>query len=62
MIGYFLDNIIANNFIASCYATYHHRLMHLLTIPAQYWYQLDVFSHLNSLISYLVDFSSMTMF
>ncbi|UJR30070.1 hypothetical protein I4U23_017614 [Adineta vaga] len=54
----FEGNIIVNNLIASCYATYQHKFMHLLTIPIRYWYQLGNFPRLNHFLIDLIEFYS----
>ncbi|CAF3565946.1 unnamed protein product [Rotaria sp. Silwood1] len=54
----FEGNIIVNNLIASCYATYRHKFMHMLTLPLRYWYQIEMFSHFNYFIVHLIDFYS----
>jgi hypothetical protein len=54
----FEGNIIVNNLIASCYATYTHQLMHILTTPIRYWYQIETFSRFNYLIIHFIDFYS----
>ncbi|CAF0987878.1 unnamed protein product [Rotaria sordida] len=58
----FEGNIIVNNLIASCYATYHHKFMHMLTLPLRYWYQIETFSQFNYLIVHLIDFYSKIKF
>jgi hypothetical protein len=52
----FEGNVIANNIIASCYATYHHQFMHILTTPIRYWYQIETFSRINFLFVHFIDF------
>ncbi len=54
----FQGNIIVNNLIASCYATYHHQFMHLLTIPMRYLYQIETFTQLNHFILHFIDLYS----
>ena len=54
----FEGNIIANNLIASCYATFNHQSMHLITTPIRYWYQIERFSRWNSFLVHLIDFYS----
>ena len=54
----FEGSIIVNNLIASCYATYNHYFMHLLTTPIRYWYQMETFPRFNSLILYFIEFYS----
>ncbi|CAF0859572.1 unnamed protein product [Adineta ricciae] len=36
----FEGRIVTNNIIASCYATYPHWLMHIITTPLRWWYWL----------------------
>lgn len=55
----FEGNIIANNLIASCYATFNHQSMHWITTPIRYWYQIERFSRWNSYLVHLIDFYSM---
>lgn len=56
-------NIIVNNLIGSCYGTFSHQFMHLLTIPIRYWYQIETHSHINSILIYFIDiFSEMKFF
>ncbi|CAF1131238.1 unnamed protein product [Adineta ricciae] len=54
----FEGNVIVNNVIASCYATYSHQFMHLLTTPIRYWYQLGTFPQLNTFIVNAIEFYS----
>lgn len=54
----FEGNIIVNNLIASCYATYYHRFMHILTIPIRYWYQIETFPQFNNFIVDFIEFYS----
>jgi hypothetical protein len=54
----FEGNIFVNNLIGSCYATFNHQFMHLLTIPIRYWYQIESFSQLNSLLIHFIDLCS----
>ena len=34
----FEGNLVVNGLVASCYGTYSHATMHLLTIPLRWWY------------------------
>jgi hypothetical protein len=54
----FEGNILVNNLIASCYATFNHQLMHFLTTPIRYWYQIEGFSRFNSVLIHLIDLYS----
>jgi hypothetical protein len=54
----FEGNIIVNNLLASCYATFNHQLMHFLTTPIRYWYQIERFSRFNSFLIHFIDFYS----
>lgn len=51
----FEGNIIANDFIASCYGTYSHSLMHLLSGPFRYWSRVELFPQLNTLVIHVLD-------
>jgi hedgehog protein len=63
----FEGTIIVNDIIASCYGTYSHSTMHMLTTPIRWWYlivfqfrrvmELDRLQKLTSnLIVYFIDF------
>ena len=52
----FEGTILANELIASCYATFSHSWMHFLSTPVRYWYQLGTFARLNRLIVETIDF------
>lgn len=54
----FEGNIIVNNLIGSCYATYTHKFMHLLTTPIRYWYQIEIFSRFNYFLVHFIDLYS----
>jgi hypothetical protein len=54
----FEGNIIVNNLIGSCYATYTHQFMHMLTTPIRYWYQIETVSRFNYFIVHFIDFYS----
>ncbi|CAF3405179.1 unnamed protein product [Rotaria socialis] len=54
----FEGNIIVNNLVASCYATYRHTFMHMLTLPLRYWYQIEMFSRFNYFIVHLIELYS----
>jgi hypothetical protein len=58
----FEGNILVNNLIASCYATYTHQFMHILTTPIRYWYQIEIFSRFNYFIVHFIDFYSKIKF
>ncbi|CAF3682485.1 unnamed protein product [Adineta steineri] len=58
----FEGNIIVNNLIASCYATYHHKFMHILSIPIRYWYQIETFPQFNHFIIHLIELYSKLSF
>lgn len=52
----FEGNIIANQLISSCYATLNHKLMHFISTPLRYWYQMKPLSQLNSFLIHFIDF------
>ncbi|CAF1154832.1 unnamed protein product [Rotaria sordida] len=63
----FEGNIIVNDIVASCYATYDHSIMHMMTMPMRWWFlilfqlrQLIEFDYLqqltNKIIVSFVDF------
>jgi hypothetical protein len=58
----FEGNIMVNNLIGSCYATFNHQLMHMVTMPIRYWYQIETFSRLNYIIVYFIDLYSKISF
>lgn len=47
--------IIVNDLVASCYATYPHHFMHLLTSPIRLWYRLHVLPRIDHLLVQLVE-------
>ncbi|CAF5158200.1 unnamed protein product, partial [Rotaria magnacalcarata] len=54
-------NIIANGIVASCYATYDHSMMHIITTPMRWWFhilielrQLIVFDYLQQMTSNII--------
>ncbi|CAF5119569.1 unnamed protein product, partial [Rotaria sp. Silwood1] len=57
----FEGNIIANDIVASCYATYDHSTMHMITTPMRWWFlilfqlrQLIAFDYLQHLTSNII--------
>ncbi len=58
----FEGNIIVNNLIGSCYATYTHKFMHILTTPIRYWYQIERFSRFNYILIHFIDIYSKIKF
>lgn len=58
----FEGNIIVNNLIGSCYATYRHEFMHMLTVPLRYWSQIETLSQFNYVFVHFIDFYSMIRF
>jgi len=58
----FEGNIIVNNLIGSCYATYSHNLMHILSTPIRYWYQIERFSQFNYILVHFIDIYSKIKF
>lgn len=69
----FEGNIVANGIVASCYATYDHSTMHMMTTPIRWWYlfllqlhQLIEFDYLQQLTSniivFFIDFYSKPLF
>ncbi|CAF0967140.1 unnamed protein product [Rotaria sp. Silwood1] len=57
----FEGNIIANDIVASCYATYDHSTMHMITTPMRWWFlilfqlrQFIAFDYLQHLTSNII--------
>lgn len=52
----FEGNVIVNDVIGSCYATFSHSLMHFISWPLRYWKNMEKFVKLNNFVTNSIDY------